>query len=246
MFKFLRRARMKFLRKGKTNKYLLYAVGEISLIIIGIVLALQLNNWNNRRQENDSRISLLRDLQEDLQMDIAWNQKEDSLINAYIPRADTAFILFYAAQSTEDLIPLPSYLDIRPNDLSINDEAYQEMITTGKFYLIKSKALKETISEYYERAERAQFYIRTIFEKNYEVGYDIQLVPYNRIFFGAPYLDKSLDDSWIGNPQSPTFLAVERMLDFRKNEILFTRKRQHNELLKLGQALLELIEKEIQ
>ncbi len=237
---------MKFLRKGKSNKYLLYAVGEISLIIIGIVLALQLNNWNNKRQDNNSRISLLRDLQEDLQMDIRWNQKEDSLINAYIPRADTAFMLFYKAQSAEDLATITSYLDIRPNDLSINDEAYQEMITTGKFYLIKSKALKEAISQYYKRAERAQFYIRTIFEKNYEVGYDIHLVPYNRIFFGATYLDDTLDDSWIRDSQSLTFLAVERMLDFRKNEILFTRKRQHNELLKLGQNLLELIEKEIQ
>lgn len=242
MLKFWHSNKLHFLYKENLKKYLLYALGEILLIIIGILVALQINNWSNKRNDFQSKISLLHDLKEDLQMDIDWNKTEDSLINAYIPRYDTAFKILYTAKTLEEITSITSYISIRPNDLSINNETYQEMINTGKFYLIKNKMLKKTISNYYKRAERAKFYIQTIFEKNYEVGYDINLVPFNRIYFGTA----ALDTSWIVKPNSMAFLAVERMIDFQINELLTTRKRQHKELLELGQVLIKLIEKEIQ
>jgi tetratricopeptide (TPR) repeat protein len=53
MIKFFRKKRQNLLSEGKTGKYLKYALGEIALVVIGIVIALQINNWNeNRKSDN--------------------------------------------------------------------------------------------------------------------------------------------------------------------------------------------------
>ena len=54
MIKFFRKIRQNLLMENKTGKYFKYAIGEIILVMIGILLALQVNNWNN---ENKDRIS---------------------------------------------------------------------------------------------------------------------------------------------------------------------------------------------
>ncbi|MDC8005993.1 hypothetical protein POV27_18220 [Aureisphaera galaxeae] len=53
MIHFFRRIRQKLLKENRLPKYLLYALGEIALVMIGILLALQVNNWNSQRLEND-------------------------------------------------------------------------------------------------------------------------------------------------------------------------------------------------
>ena len=50
MIKFFRRIRQNLLSEGKTGKYFKYAIGEIVLVVIGILIALQINNWNEQRK----------------------------------------------------------------------------------------------------------------------------------------------------------------------------------------------------
>ena len=56
MLTFLRKIRRSLNESGSTQKYLLYALGEILLVMIGILLALQVNNWNERRKNNQKVI----------------------------------------------------------------------------------------------------------------------------------------------------------------------------------------------
>lgn len=49
MIKFFRKIRQNLLNQGKTSKYFKYAIGEIVLVVIGILIALQINNWNDKR-----------------------------------------------------------------------------------------------------------------------------------------------------------------------------------------------------
>lgn len=65
MIKFFRNIRQNLLSEGKTSKYLKYAIGEIVLVVIGILIALQLNTWNAQRiQENEIRATYERVLEE--------------------------------------------------------------------------------------------------------------------------------------------------------------------------------------
>ena len=52
MFPFLRKIRQRLLTQNKVSGYLLYAIGEIVLVVIGILIALQINNWNEQQKQN--------------------------------------------------------------------------------------------------------------------------------------------------------------------------------------------------
>jgi hypothetical protein len=69
MIKFFRRIRHRLLSENKFSKYLIYAVGEIVLVVIGILIALQINNWNENKKliliEKESYENLLSSLRKD-------------------------------------------------------------------------------------------------------------------------------------------------------------------------------------
>ncbi len=54
MIKFFRKTRQKLLSENKFSKYRIYAIGEIVLVVIGILLALSINNWNSKRIQNNN------------------------------------------------------------------------------------------------------------------------------------------------------------------------------------------------
>jgi hypothetical protein len=62
MVPFLRKIRKSLLEKSRFGGYVLYAIGEILLVVVGILLALQINNWNEERQMREIEMKTLRDL----------------------------------------------------------------------------------------------------------------------------------------------------------------------------------------
>ncbi|PTM10992.1 MAG: hypothetical protein DA407_02545 [Bacteroidetes bacterium] len=62
MIKFFRKIRYNLMETGKTGKYFKYAIGEIVLVVIGILIALQINNWNEERKTNIEERELLTNL----------------------------------------------------------------------------------------------------------------------------------------------------------------------------------------
>ena len=70
MVKFFRRIRQKLISEGAFKKYLIYAVGEILLVMIGILLALQVNYWNENNTREKLEISTLKELKANLLNDI--------------------------------------------------------------------------------------------------------------------------------------------------------------------------------
>lgn len=70
MIKFFRKIRYNLMEQNKTGKYFKYAIGEIILVMIGILLALQVNNWNEQRKDRIKEQVLLKQLQEDYQANL--------------------------------------------------------------------------------------------------------------------------------------------------------------------------------
>ena len=62
MIKFFRHIRKSLLMENKTGKYFKYAIGEIVLVVIGILIALQINNWNEFNQERKLEQKVLTEL----------------------------------------------------------------------------------------------------------------------------------------------------------------------------------------
>ena len=66
MIKFFRKIRYDLMKKNKTAKYLKYALGEIILVVIGILIALNINNWNEHQKGKKNEVELLNSLKKEL------------------------------------------------------------------------------------------------------------------------------------------------------------------------------------
>ncbi|MDF0705771.1 DUF6090 family protein [Flagellimonas okinawensis] len=69
MIKFFRKIRQRLLNENRFSKYLLYAIGEIVLVVLGILIALQINNWNENRKNLNKRSAYTKSLLKELQQD---------------------------------------------------------------------------------------------------------------------------------------------------------------------------------
>jgi hypothetical protein len=70
MIKFFRKIRYNLMEKNKTGKYLKYAIGEIILVVIGILIALQINNWNSAQKDIGKEQQILLSLKEEFKQNI--------------------------------------------------------------------------------------------------------------------------------------------------------------------------------
>ncbi len=82
MIKFFRHIRQRLLTENKFSKYLLYAIGEIILVVIGILIALQINNWNENRIKRQQLISVYERITVDIQNDIEEMSKTLEYFNS--------------------------------------------------------------------------------------------------------------------------------------------------------------------
>jgi len=98
MIKFFRKIRRQLLTENKFTKYLLYAIGEIVLVVIGILIALQINNNNEQKKAENKIIAILKEVQNDLELDII---KSDEILDYYYSR-DSIIKLFQNNKLTSE------------------------------------------------------------------------------------------------------------------------------------------------
>lgn len=84
----LRRLRRKLINEGNLKRYIIYAIGEITLIIIGIILALQLNSWNYNRSIKAESQKLLGRLVEDVEGDLLYFEVQKSEYENWVHQID--------------------------------------------------------------------------------------------------------------------------------------------------------------
>lgn len=159
MIKFFRKIRKNLLAEGKTTKYLTYAVGEIVLVVIGILIALSINNWNENRKDHIMSVQFLKGISDDLKKDVVLvdsvlqlNKKSFSIISSI----DSVFHKkpFYEAEKFTQFFGEPDTLDFehlfyRPTSFRPINGTYNSLIADGKTTLIKDKELFEKIQRIY-------------------------------------------------------------------------------------------------
>ena len=77
------------MEKNKTGKYLKYAIGEIILVVIGILIALQINNWNENRKTNSIRDNYYQQILDDFDKENKYIQKAKERIDSSITSYET-------------------------------------------------------------------------------------------------------------------------------------------------------------
>jgi hypothetical protein len=146
MIKFFRKIRQNLLSEGKTGKYLKYAVGEIILVVIGILIALQLNAWKEELQAKEELKTSMNSMLDDLSQDIIF-------YNSYIEKLENRILLlndFLRGNYSEidiEIIPNEVSYSIPSKDFGTT---YISLKEDRKFNMIENLELKNKITSYYE------------------------------------------------------------------------------------------------
>ena len=143
MLPFFRKIRKKMADDNRPLKYLRYAIGEIVLVVIGILIALQINNWNEERKGKKLEQTYLIRLQNDLAKDTLYLVQNIQHLKRQKANIYQFVHELYNVQKTEEefkqLFLLQSYFT---ENLVMQTITYQELKNTGLINLFQNEALK--------------------------------------------------------------------------------------------------------
>ena len=150
MLRFFSKMRFKLAAENRVMKYLRYAVGEILLVVIGILIALQVNNWNEHQKQKKQETIYLQNLSADLQKQLQLLDQYINLENIIIQNCKD--IVAHYEQNNgfnkmDSIFPKINDLSVRITFTNTNTTLL-EMINSGDINIIDNKTLKKELMEF--------------------------------------------------------------------------------------------------
>ena len=146
MFRFFRTIRLNLLTQNNIKKYLLYAIGEIVLVVIGILIALKINNWNNGEIEKLEEIKTYSDVKEQIQQNLEEISILDSLNHYYKSLYDRGNLII--SNNKRESIDTLAYIAMnlsQYSDFHGNDNIYESLVNSGDIKLIKNTDIQKKL-----------------------------------------------------------------------------------------------------
>lgn len=148
MFYFFKMKRLQLISNHKFFKYATYAIGEIAIVIIGIIVALQINNWNEYKKERILENEIVSDLLIDLKKDLTYMQQSAERVNwAMNCSRSVAYALENDAPMTDSLRS-KFYGVVLPFSRVSNESTYENLKTIG-FGIISNKKIRQGAQDLY-------------------------------------------------------------------------------------------------
>lgn len=152
MIKFFRRIRQKLLDENRFSKYVLYAIGEIILVVIGILIALQINNQNNIKQNKAIEKTYLSALKEEYitnkdRLDAAINLN-DSIINGIDKLIELFEVNVIETTSEKTVVDLFFNTFSTEMNYTPSTGVLKEIISSGNLKLIQNQELRQKIASF--------------------------------------------------------------------------------------------------
>lgn len=155
MIKFFRHIRQKLLAENKFSKYLLYAIGEIVLVVIGILIALQINNWNEYKNERKQEQKVLTELLTSLEQN--YNKMTSDSVNRSNWNRSSHIVIKCLEQgaSYSDSMNIHFQNARKPGtNLSLSYAGYESLKNAG-YEIITSDTLRKNIVELFELTHKS-------------------------------------------------------------------------------------------
>lgn len=143
MIKFFRRIRQKLLNDGRAGKYLLYALGEIILVVIGILIALQINTWNQERINEKIENEIIANLEDDFKINL---KDIESYLTEFQVQANANKKLMSLIGSSREELALHNldsifFISMGAANIAFADNTLNNLIQTDRLGLIRSESL---------------------------------------------------------------------------------------------------------
>jgi hypothetical protein len=146
LFRFFRTLRQRLITENKYSKYLLYAFGEIMLVVIGIVIALQIDNWNEERKLRIEEQILLKQLKDEYIANLEQLDGKIAIRNLLIKSSKELLTCF----DNPDSANRDSVIS-RLGNLSLTvtyDPIDNDLVASGKINMIQNEKLKKLLTKW--------------------------------------------------------------------------------------------------
>jgi len=229
MVPFFKKKRKQLAEDNKVVKYLRYALGEIILVVLGILIALQINTWNKNRLDRNLGENYLVRLQNELTKDTTYLNSSFADTEDGIKKITLGVQKAYEVQNTrEGINSLLRLQNLYAEALTINTATYEDLVNTQNLNIIRNDSLRFLIVDYYRSAEQAAKAINNF----NQLAFDLQIeffsaipigkyYPWNVGMFSDKQLNYKKDFNFIKDPASHEFKLMESM------QILFLNKHQY-------------------
>ena len=183
MIKFFRNIRQALLQEGKTSKYLKYAIGEIVLVVIGILIALQINNWNEQRKDSIKENQIVKSLYNEFLENFEYTEERTKELFSFVEGSGKHLLLFCSNKhtdiSSDSLITLIYKTFIATPAYAPKVSTFNRTINNEEFNLIQDDSLKILLSEYQSILDF------TYVTNGYLLDYEQDFLKYSQDKFGG-------------------------------------------------------------
>jgi len=212
MIKFFRKIRFDLMEKNKTGKYFKYAIGEIILVMIGILLALQVNNWNNNRIEQNEEKEVIAKLHTDFKE----NKKvlKDFLIEVNNQMNAQITLMNLIGASKEELYKhnLDSifYISFGASEMAFADNTIKNIMQSGKLNILKNEKIIDLLYKWNTLSE-----IRKTRMTKMDDWSNDKLIPYLLPKISFKQMDMTSNYPWAGiSKVKPDYYPVFQEVTF--------------------------------
>ena len=232
MIKFFRRIRQQLLSENKFSKYLLYALGEIVLVVIGILIALQINNWNQAQKDLKLENNYYCRILEDFELDRTLISNSILEVENKIVVSKQLIIDMHRSDKDKNTLLNEWLKSIRLEVYVPRKVAFQDLTTSGNLRLLNNLELKNSLSQYYSNLENLLKQINQnrdeLVQRSYPVdatGLGVQEFEYVKNSIGKDVYDLLPKLDWIHDTNHEYFKKFQSDLVF--NIAMYERHKQH-------------------
>lgn len=212
---FFNKLRLSLIKTDRLKRYLLYAVGEIVLVVIGILIALQISNWSDLQKEREKEQTYLKSIKEDLETEKANIEKIMARRISKIRSASKIWAIYSDSVQGDSLgfhiANLAKWEVVTPGM-----NTWKELISTGDLHLIQNPEIKKRLANLMARYERLNVLQHTHHRREYEVYfYDeiFKTIDFDKAFPGMlDYNDGVHSLALSGNEKEILFQNVKQNL----------------------------------
>ena len=141
------------LTENKFSKYLIYAIGEIVLVVIGILIALGINNWNEQKKNDEAESEYYCRILQDLELD---KQKINEIIATYDNRIRVSkeiLLELDSGKKNKNFLLNKFLIAFRGKAFVPRNVTFQDMVSSGNIRLMKDNEIKNSLIQFYSELE---------------------------------------------------------------------------------------------
>jgi hypothetical protein len=216
MIRYLKKIRQQLAAENKVTKYLRYAIGEILLVVIGILIALQINNWNAERKERNLESKYYCRLLEDIIQDKEQINNLAELAKERLKSSNHAVRLLLKEKAKKLEVGTQIHLAIKAiySDFKPNNSAFEDLKSGANLNIIKDKSIVKALNHYFNKVEE----LKSIIMVNGKYAVDI-IFSHNDNFANGLNQSSMISGRFLTGMERDIYEAIPK----DKNELLSAR-----------------------